>query len=320
MIRKVKLAITLLILASAGCATLPQRARLDIRPAEKSSSALASSPDMMQAQAMLRRGEFALAIDSYRRALREKPDDADALNGLAVCYASLGRYDLSQGYFERALANAPTDLRIYRNLARSLESQGKTEDAAGVLKEVALLQSKPAGTTVPHESAQEIPPPLAQFTDERAIFPSARQVAPETQRLALASVTPLAVAPRPPRLPTSRLERRLTVPIPHQANAILKVGAPRITKPPIPSLQSPKPRAAPRPLLGAAIPSVPKARVPKPKLQARLLARIIDRTGDASEAVMRRQPAAKENMLFSFMRCLPLLFPVGKAQCSAGGA
>jgi hypothetical protein len=295
---------------------LPQSAKLEIRPAEKSSSALASSADLKQAQAMLQRGEFALAIDSFRRALREKPDDADALNGLAVSYASLGRYDLSQGYFEMALAYAPTNLRIYRNLARSLESQGKAEEAAGILKEVALLQSSRTDSPAPQKAVQDVTLSIAQLADTtHPSLPAARSVALEIEHPAPASIPPRPVAPQQPRLSAPLLERRLTVAIPHRPSVRAKVDSPRVAKRLVASAQPLKPKA-----VTTVIRSNPAARAAKPKLQARLFAQIIDRTGNEGRSPARQEPKIEERKLFAFMRCLPLPFSVGKTQCSSGGA
>ncbi|HKY81055.1 MAG TPA: tetratricopeptide repeat protein [Sphingobium sp.] len=82
------------------------------------------------------RGEHALALDAFRRAVRKDPDDAHALNGVAISYAAIGRHDLAREYFELALARAPRDERIYRNFARSLTAQGRRGEADTLLAQM----------------------------------------------------------------------------------------------------------------------------------------------------------------------------------------
>jgi len=90
-----------------------------------------------EARSYFRLGSIGLAAEGFRRALREEPASVDALNGLAACYDKMGRFDLSRSYYERALALAPGDARLYANLATSLALQGKTAEASAVRAELA---------------------------------------------------------------------------------------------------------------------------------------------------------------------------------------
>lgn len=83
--------------------------------------------------ALFRRGEYALAMDAYRKVLRDDPGNADAYNGLAVSYAAMGRYDVGDRFFQRALSLAPADGRILRNFARCLEQQGRHDESRAML-------------------------------------------------------------------------------------------------------------------------------------------------------------------------------------------
>ncbi|WP_186728905.1 LytR C-terminal domain-containing protein [Sphingomonas panacisoli] len=73
---------------------------------------------------------YGLAIETYRRLLAVDPENARAVQGLATAYDRLQRYDLSDRYFQLALALAPRDADIYDAYAASLRIQGRTTDAA----------------------------------------------------------------------------------------------------------------------------------------------------------------------------------------------
>jgi len=72
-------------------------------------------------------GNVGLAIEAYRKALRENPESVDALMGLAQCYDRMGRADLSRRHYEMALAITPANTEIYSTFAESLETQGQRE-------------------------------------------------------------------------------------------------------------------------------------------------------------------------------------------------
>lgn len=91
-------------------------------------------------------GEYALALDAYRKAVRQEAGDAHGLNGVAISYAAMGRHDLARPYFELALARAPQDQRIQRNFARSLEAQGLGAEANAL--QAAEGRPKPARPTL----------------------------------------------------------------------------------------------------------------------------------------------------------------------------
>lgn len=116
----------------AGCA---QQGELKITAV--GAQAVQQAPaDLAKAQLLLSRGEYALAIDAYRKAVRYDPGNAAAYNGLAVAYDQLGRHDLSRENYELALAHAPLEAKYYRNLARSLERQGLKNEAARILAQL----------------------------------------------------------------------------------------------------------------------------------------------------------------------------------------
>lgn len=81
-------------------------------------------------QAYLARADYGLAIEEFRKVLRDEPNSTAAIQGLAVSYERLQRYDLSDRYFQEALAQSPRDPQVYRAYAASLRAQGRMDDAA----------------------------------------------------------------------------------------------------------------------------------------------------------------------------------------------
>lgn len=126
-----------LIAALSGCAVTHRLPTIVQRPVAVPASDFQDA--LAEARSMYLRGEYGLAIGGFRNAIRLSPDDATGYDGLAACYDRLGRFDLSRRYYEVALAFAPTDARIYRNLALSLRMQGREEEARVVLADAAAL-------------------------------------------------------------------------------------------------------------------------------------------------------------------------------------
>lgn len=132
-------------------------------------------------------GNIALALEGYRRALREDPASIDARNGLAACYDRMGRFDQSRRYYEEALALAPDDARLYANLAVSLEMQGRKQDAAEIRAE--YRQRKEASQAAGAALA-EVRPDLESESVATAPSAAAPTVAAQTVTVTLAPPVP----------------------------------------------------------------------------------------------------------------------------------
>jgi hypothetical protein len=127
-------------LAATGCTT--SASDIKIRPLADPGSKLGARNGLLaDASAQLAIGNVGLAIEGFRKALREQPDSIAALGGLAACYDEMGRYDLSRLNYEAALAIAPTDPVLLNSFAASLERQGKRMEALAVRAEAAQLAS-----------------------------------------------------------------------------------------------------------------------------------------------------------------------------------
>lgn len=115
-----------------------------------------------EGNAQLALGNVGLALESYRKALRENPGDVDAMLGMAACYDRMGRFDLSRKNYEMALAVKPQQTETYSQFAESLELQGKAPEAARVKTEIAARGVAPETPLVVPGSVPVLPPPPVQ--------------------------------------------------------------------------------------------------------------------------------------------------------------
>jgi len=65
--------------------------------------AAATGKPLAQAKSQFAARNFGLAADSYRSAVEERPDNAEAWLGLAAAYDELGRFDLADRAYGRLL-------------------------------------------------------------------------------------------------------------------------------------------------------------------------------------------------------------------------
>ncbi len=146
-----------------GCAAGKQ-ASLEIRNVNHAQIALAGESSIERGKELLRRGQNADAISAFRAALRQDVGRAEAHNGLAIAYDSIGRKDLARRYFELAVAEKPDEMRYRGNLARFFEDNGQAELAAGLRDEPVILVSAER-PVVPAEppTALELPTVAAAF-------------------------------------------------------------------------------------------------------------------------------------------------------------
>lgn len=92
-----------------------------------------------------------LAIEAFRQASYDERNSADAYNGMAVAYTMLGRDDVAERLFLRAIEADPTEPKYARNLAR-LQGQGDRLEDAGV----GLAMAPPIPAPEPEIAAQPI--------------------------------------------------------------------------------------------------------------------------------------------------------------------
>lgn len=122
-----------LLLVVAGCSTSDwsARARADMAgplPAGTAHDAYE------RGKTHLRLGQFGLALEAFRTALRWDQAPVDSLNGIGVTYDELGRFDISRRYFQQALELDPESPQTLNNFGRSLLRQGKVEAALALFE------------------------------------------------------------------------------------------------------------------------------------------------------------------------------------------
>ena len=170
-----------------------------------------------EGNAQLALGNVGLAIEAYRKALREEPDSVDAMMGLATCYDRMGRADLSRRHYEMALAVEPANTQVYSQLAQSLDAQGQVDEAARVKAELAARVVAPEASREVPGSVPVLPPPPAQSVTVALAPPRSLPVAVERpagngvrlERLSLREVA-LVTRSEPPRWEARTVARTAT--------------------------------------------------------------------------------------------------------------
>ena len=154
-----------------------------------------------EGNAQLALGNVGLAVESYRKALREEPNSVAAMMGLATCYDRMGRGDLSRRNYEMALAVDPANTEIYSLFAQSLEAQGQRDEAARVKTELAARVVAPEAPREVPGSVPVLPPPPAQSVTVALAPPRSAPVAVErpvaTMRLERLSLREVALVTGP---------------------------------------------------------------------------------------------------------------------------
>lgn len=106
----------------------------------------------------LDRGETGLAILAFQRAMSYGAPTPQALNGMGVAFARLGRYELARRYFREAAALAPSDERFAANLTRLNRSPAfamrRDGDIAAALASVGEKPKEAAKQTVASSEPQ----------------------------------------------------------------------------------------------------------------------------------------------------------------------
>lgn len=86
--------------------------------------------------ALHRAGNFAGALDVYRRVLSALPGDPDALNLAADASFSLGKFNDAAGFFERLAATDRKDAQTRFNLGIACRQAGRNADAVAAFERV----------------------------------------------------------------------------------------------------------------------------------------------------------------------------------------
>ena len=131
-------------LVAAGCTTTTQTADIKVRAIPDAAAKLRSGSGVLaEATGQLVLGNVGLALEGFRKALREQPNSAEAYAGIAKCYEAMGRYDLAQSNYEAALALAPDSPKLLTAVAVTLDQQGEKNAAQMARQEAAAVQPAP---------------------------------------------------------------------------------------------------------------------------------------------------------------------------------
>jgi hypothetical protein len=90
----------------------------------------------------LSEGRPGLAIERFRQALAEDRNSIDALNGLAVAYARLGRTEVAESYLQRALDLRYDDVATLNNYGYLLVENGRWLEARPLLQLAAAVRGR----------------------------------------------------------------------------------------------------------------------------------------------------------------------------------
>ncbi|HEX6660865.1 MAG TPA: LytR C-terminal domain-containing protein [Sphingomicrobium sp.] len=182
--------------AAAGCAAAPNA--VEIRPIANPGTNLRPGSDRLaDAKGQLALGNIGLALEGFRNAARDYPDNAEAFAGMAACYEAMRRYDLAELKYQAALALAPHNPALLAKLAAALDQEGKADAAAEVRSEIAEIQSASAALDQAEADPMVLPAAasLAPAQTVTVAIPAPKSVASRSVAL---SAAPAQVAERPP--------------------------------------------------------------------------------------------------------------------------
>lgn len=141
---------------------------------------------------LLSQRRFAAAAQEFQAALFAGGTSVKILNALAVSYDELGRYDLSDRYYQQAIILDPENVQTVNNLAVSLARRGAPDIAANVLASVQarLRDDKTLASNLNRAQAEARTGPTVVATAPSPVWipnppqvPRIEQTSPSTQQL-----------------------------------------------------------------------------------------------------------------------------------------
>ena len=107
------------VIALSGCQLFSGNQSASVRASAAQPEVASYFAQLLQEGRMhLRANRPGAAIVAFRRASYDSASTAEAYNGLAIAYDRLGRYDVAEKFFVRAVEANPTDERFARNASR----------------------------------------------------------------------------------------------------------------------------------------------------------------------------------------------------------
>lgn len=126
---------------------------------------LSPAQSLERARTFLASKQYGLAIELFKASSRDPELEVDSLNGLAIAYDGIGRRDVAERYFQKALALRTDDQRTRRNLATFYAASQQSEKRRSLLADGARASaSAPADMSRPPamETALSAEPPQAE--------------------------------------------------------------------------------------------------------------------------------------------------------------
>lgn len=182
-----------------GCGDIPQiRGVLEL---DGEAMSLTGVPPYDLGKRELAKGRYGLAVSAFNTALAAEPASVAILNALAATYDRMGRFDLADRYYGRALDLAPDDPQTLNNAGYSRYLRGDLAQAVALLGRASRLdtaspviaanlatadRARAAATTVVVAGGPPEAPPAPQMLIQRT--------SPGVHTLALAAPEFLAAA------------------------------------------------------------------------------------------------------------------------------
>jgi len=175
-------------------------ARAEDEAAAATARAVTESANLQMARTAFNNSNYGIAISHLERELALRPESIAALNGLGASYDQLGRFDVAQRYYFRALELASDPATTLANLGYSNQLQGNASDAAQILElalyyapgnEVAranlyaVMSSLSANLSAMPDAPQSVTPPA----DAAVVSPAAAGTAITRSTVASSAVT-----------------------------------------------------------------------------------------------------------------------------------
>ncbi|NVD43536.1 tetratricopeptide repeat protein [Qipengyuania atrilutea] len=111
--------LALTVVALGGCQVFSGNQSSSLRSSVAQPDVSSYFAQLLQEGRMhLRANRPGAAITAFRRASYDPASTAEAYNGLAIAYDRLGRHDVAEQFFARAVEADPTDERFARNASR----------------------------------------------------------------------------------------------------------------------------------------------------------------------------------------------------------
>jgi hypothetical protein len=184
----------------AGCQSSPNA--LEVRALGDPAARLRGANSLAEAHVQLALGNAGLALEGFRKALRTDGESADALAGIAACYATMGRFDLSRSNYEAALALDPHNPQLLLALARTLDTLGQSAEAADARADASKIVTA-SSTTAPSSTVTvPLPPARSQAAAQLEAFGS---VSPVSRSSAAGTKLASSVTSERPSLPAQGL-------------------------------------------------------------------------------------------------------------------